>query len=135
MVKTYRDTGSWKNYPTNVHVAQEGEPVRILGAFLGNGIDQVEIWSVVLTKMVAIRKPLMEVLERWKRGHATLYGKKHIIQMIVGGMTQYLTNVQRMPEAIVRRLTKIIRGFLWNDRTNTPVSMSHVCLPVEQGGL
>lgn len=32
VVNTYRDTGKWKNYPENVHVAADGEPVRILGA-------------------------------------------------------------------------------------------------------
>ncbi len=135
MADTYRTTGSWGNYPKGVHVAQEGETVRILGAFFGNGIDQVHVWTVVLTKIVAMRKPLMEVIERWKRGHATVQGKRHVVHMIIGGMTQYLTTVQRMPDSIVNRLNKIIRSYLWDDRRNTPVGLSHVCLPVEQGGL
>ncbi len=57
MATTYQATGGWKDYPRNVHVAQEGEAVRILGAFFGNGVNQTEIWSVVLTKIVAIRPP------------------------------------------------------------------------------
>ncbi len=135
MATTYRETGTWKDYPRNVHVAQEGEAVRILGAFFGNGADQVDIWTLVLTKIVAIRQPLMKVLARWKSGNATIYGKKHIIQMIVGGITQFLTNVQRMPEVIEKRLNKIIQGVLWNDKHSPPVSLEYVYLPADQGGL
>ncbi len=135
MAGTYRTTGTWKNYPLGVHVAQDGEAVRILGAFFGNGIDQVDVWTIVLNKIVAMRKPLMEVMARWREGNATVQGKRHVVQMIIGGMTQYLTTVQRMPEMIVKGLTKIIRGYLWNDRHTPPVAMEHVCLPVPQGGL
>ncbi len=135
MAVTYRTTGTWKNYPRGVHVAQEGEAVRILGAFFGNGVKQVDVWTLVLTKLVAMKKPLMHAMERWRNGHATLQGKKHVVQMIVGGMTQFLTTVQRMPDEILTRLTKIIRNYLWDDRHNTPVGMDSVCLPVEMGGL
>ncbi len=135
MAETYRASGVWRNYPKGVHVAQDREAVRILGAFFGNGVDQIDIWTLVLTKIVAMKKPLMHAIERWKAGHATLQGKKHVVQMIIGGMTQYFTTVQRMPDDIVIRLTRIIRGYLWDDRHNTPVGMEHVCLPAEHGGL
>ncbi len=135
MAETYRVTGRWKNYPRNVHVAQEGEAVRILGAFFGNGIDQVAVWTLVLNRIVAMRKPLMQVIERWRNGHASVQGKRHVIQMIVGGMTQFLTTVQRMPEAIRERLTKIIRSYLWDGRGYTPVALDTVYLPVAAGGL
>ncbi|RDX49698.1 hypothetical protein OH76DRAFT_1307592, partial [Lentinus brumalis] len=148
MADTYCSTGQWKNYPRGVHVAQEGEAVRILGAFFGNGANQIEVWSMVLTKIVAMRQPLMQALARWRVGHKSIFSKKHIIQMIIGGMTQhprgfgipmtfpkYLTTVQRMPEAIVARLNRIIRSFLWDDRRNSPVGLEHVYLPVGQGGL
>ncbi len=135
MAETYRLSGSWKNYPRGVHVAQDGEAVRILGAFLGNGIDQKAIWSLVLSKIVAMRQPLMQVLSRWKKGHATLQGRKHVVQMIVGGITQYLTTVQRMPASIMQRLNQLIRGYLWEDRRNTPVGLTHTYLPIDMGGL
>ncbi len=135
MADTYRTTGSWKNYPRGIHVAQEGEAVRILGAFFGNGVDQTDIWTLVLTKIVAMRKPLMHAIDRWKAGHATIQGKRHVVQMIVGGMTQFFTAVQRMPADIITRLNKIIRGYLWDDRHNTPVGLEYLYLPVAQGGL
>ncbi len=135
MAETYRSTGMWKNYPRNIHVAHDGEAVRILGGFFGNNVCQVGVWTLVLTKLVAMRPPLMKVIERWKTGHATVQGKKHVVQMIVGGITQFLTTVQRMPDAIQQRLNRITRGYLWDDRYNTPVGGEHVALPVGQGGL
>ncbi len=135
MAETYRGTGSWKNYPRGVHVAQDGEAIRILGAFFGNGVSQVETWSLVLTKIVAMRQPLMQVIARWKAGHASIQGKRHVVQMIVGGMTQFLTNVQRMPDEVLTRLNRIIRGYLWDDKSSPPVALEHVCLSVARGGL
>ncbi len=135
MATTYKTSGAWQNYPRGIHIAQDGEAVRILGAFFGNGADQVDIWTVILTKIVAMRKPLMHAISRWKAGHATVQGKKHVVQMIVGGMTQFFTTVQRMPDIILQRLKKIIREYLWDDRHNIPVGLEHVYLPVAKGGL
>ncbi|KAH9848601.1 hypothetical protein C2E23DRAFT_713405, partial [Lenzites betulinus] len=128
LVNTYRTTGAWGNYPQNVHVAREGEPVRILGAFFGNGLDDCGVWSPRLAK-------LDDTLRRWKLGRTTLEGKRHVAQMFVGGMTQFLTDVQRMPKTILSRMTKILRKYIWDDKFNTPVGMSHLCLPFEEGGL
>lgn len=62
-------------------------------------------------------------------------GKKHIIQMIVGDMTQYLTTVQGMPLHIEKRLTAITKNFLWNNVPCAPVNMNTLYLPIKDGGL
>ncbi|CDO71547.1 hypothetical protein BN946_scf184911.g17 [Trametes cinnabarina] len=123
---TYTATGGWKNYPRAVHVAGEGDAIRILGAFLGNGIDECDVWSRTLAKIT-------EALDRWKAGRKSLEGKRHIAQMLFGGMTQFLTDVQRMPPNISQRLTKILWRYIWDDHHNTPVGMSHLMLPFEKG--
>ncbi|CDO76537.1 hypothetical protein BN946_scf184769.g1 [Trametes cinnabarina] len=125
--ETYKATGRWKDYPPNVHIAGEGEPVRILGAFLGSNISECDVWSPRLAK-------IDDTLKRWKLGRTTLEGKRHVAQMFVGGMTQFLTDVQRMPDQIWSRLTKILRKYIWDDKHNTPVGMAHLALPFEQGG-
>ncbi len=128
MVSTYKATGIWKNYPRNVRMADEGEPVRILGAFLGNGVHECEVWTPTLAKLGA-------VLERWQQGITTLDGRRHVVQMFVGGMTQFLSDVQHMPPQICRRLERILREYLWNDRVIPPVSMEYACASREVGGL
>ncbi len=128
MVATYRTTGSWQSYPTQVNIAGDGEPVRILGAFVGNAVEQCDVWTPTLAK-------LESVLERWRQGITTLEGRRHVVQMFIGGMTQFLTDVQTMPALVQRRLERILRRYLWNDRIIPPVSLEHAQADFERGGL
>ncbi|KAJ3008140.1 hypothetical protein NUW54_g3267 [Trametes sanguinea] len=127
VIAAYRATGTWKNLPQNARVAADGEPTRILGAWLGNNLQNCEIWS---PKIEAIRN----VLEKWSRSRPTLEGKRHVVQMFAGGMSQFLTTVQCMPKTVVSRLNAVIRNYLWNDRHSPPVRMEHMYLPVDKGG-
>ncbi|KAJ7182495.1 hypothetical protein C8R43DRAFT_818176, partial [Mycena crocata] len=70
---------------------------------------------------------------RWQTTHPTLEGKRHIISMVIGGRTQYLTRVQGMPQEIEQTLVKLIRSFLWDGKTSR-VSLETMILPVNQGG-
>jgi exonuclease III len=110
-----------------VHIATEGEAVRILGAWFGNGIEESAIWT---PKLDVIDKKL----EIWERGHPSLEGRKHIISMYVGGMTQYLTHVQTMPRHIEDRLEKRIRKFMWEGRSIPPVNLETLYAPPSVGG-
>jgi hypothetical protein len=94
---------------TNIHIANDKEPVRTLGAWIGNNIDQASVWSTTLDKIRA-------ALAQWDKSHPTLFGRRLIIQMIVGGMTQYLTKVQGMPKYAEQALEKIIQNFIWNGK-------------------
>ncbi|OJT07924.1 hypothetical protein TRAPUB_1181, partial [Trametes pubescens] len=40
-----------------------------------------------------------------------------------------------MPKSILARLMKVLRKYMWDDKHNTPVSMAHLYLPFELGGL
>lgn len=74
-------------------------------------------------------------IEDWKKSKPTLEGKRHVIQMFVGGMSQYLTDVQRMPKPVLDRLNVLARAYLWKDKHSPPVAFNQLLLPVEQGGL
>ncbi|OSD03193.1 hypothetical protein PYCCODRAFT_1444584 [Trametes coccinea BRFM310] len=127
VVDAYSGQGSWNNYPRNVHVAADGEAVRILGAWLGNDLANEDIW---LPKLEKIRS----TLDKWTRSRPTLEGKRHVVQMIVGGMSQFLTDVQRMPKAIMDRMNALIRRYLWNDKHTPPVRTEYMLLPADRGG-
>jgi len=81
----------------------------MLGAWIGNNIDQATIWSPVLDR-------IRDNLDGWNRSHPTLFGCRLIIQMVVGGMTQYLAKVQTMPKQVEETLTKTIRNFMWDGK-------------------
>ncbi|KAJ3753756.1 hypothetical protein EV360DRAFT_23380, partial [Lentinula raphanica] len=81
-----------------------------LGALIGNSINQLTPWARVLER-------IDQSLDRWEQSCPTMEGRRLIISMIVGGMTQYLTKVQGMPKEIEHRLEKRIRNFLWDNKT------------------
>ncbi|KAL6306805.1 hypothetical protein BKA93DRAFT_728944, partial [Sparassis latifolia] len=114
--------------PDHVHIAADGKPVRILGAWLGKHVDQANPWSTVIDK-------ISHALTRWNRTHPTFRGKKLIVQMIVGGMSQYLTTVQGMPQQIESTLTKMIRCFIWESDKPPLISLDNLHCPIEEGGI
>ncbi|KAF8079076.1 hypothetical protein FPV67DRAFT_1389873, partial [Lyophyllum atratum] len=110
VIDSRRTAADVQRIPDGLHIAAEGEAVRILGAWFGNGVRKEEPWDRILKKVD-------ECLSRWEKGHPTLEGRKLIVQMMVGGMTQYLTQVQGMPKGVEKRLKKVIRRFVWNEKS------------------
>ena len=127
VVVTRRIHPSEETLANTIHIAQDQESVRMLGAWIGNNIEQAIVWSPVLDK-------IRNNLDRWSKSHPTLFGRRLIVQMVVGGMTQYLAKVQTMPRQIEETLEKIIRNFLWADK-KPPVNIATLYLPIRQGAI
>ncbi|KAL1940025.1 hypothetical protein VTO73DRAFT_9360 [Trametes versicolor] len=128
VVETHKREGRWKNFPEGAQVAADGRAVRMLGAMVGNGVDDGEAWTVRLAKVESAMK-------RWRQSSSTNEGKVNAAQMLVGSMTQFATDVQRMPETVVKRLVAMIRCYVWEDKHHVPVAMEYLYLPKAQGGL
>ena len=45
-----------------ITITKDGTPVRVLGAYIGNKLDQVKIWTLILEK-------IEKKLEQWSRSH------------------------------------------------------------------
>ncbi|KAJ3910792.1 hypothetical protein F5877DRAFT_18422, partial [Lentinula edodes] len=113
--------------PNHLYVARDGEAVRILGAWYGNKLDTEQSWTPVLEKIDIS-------LGRWSANGLTMEGRRHVVQMIIGGMTQYPTVVQGMPKSIEKRLTKRIKTFMWDEKERSPVNEKILYGPLEKGG-
>ncbi|KAF5331328.1 hypothetical protein D9611_011812 [Ephemerocybe angulata] len=116
--------------PPEIHIAGEGEMVRLLGSYYGYGFKQVEVWQPTLEKVKA-------TLGRWGRHRPTLAGRCRAATAIVGSFTQYLTRVQGMPEEIVLALEKIIDDFVFDKngaRVNNAVAIATLKAPLNEGG-
>jgi hypothetical protein len=113
--------------PAHIHIAKNGEPVRILGAWLGNEIDQAVTWAPIV-------EDCSKRLKRWSAAKHSLEGRRLIIQMQVAGVTQYLTKVQGMPKDIETDLDKQVRRFLWNNDRNDTVNRAQMHAPHGRGG-
>jgi len=111
----------------NIKIATEGQPVRVLGAWIGNNVDQATPWTPTIEKIAAS-------LKRWEANHPTTEGRRLITQMIIGGMSQYLAKVQGIPETALKTLEKIIRNFSWNGESKPTVSIAHMTNNTENGG-
>ncbi|KAF5352050.1 hypothetical protein D9758_009406 [Tetrapyrgos nigripes] len=113
--------------PPNLHIAREGEAVRILGAWYGNKIDATQIWAPTIEK-------IDRVLERWAKGSPTMEGRRLITQMFAGGMSQYLTQVQGMPPEVEKRLAKRVSKYIWDEKEKNPVNKDATYLRINEGG-
>ncbi|KAH6867826.1 hypothetical protein BKA70DRAFT_1132449, partial [Coprinopsis sp. MPI-PUGE-AT-0042] len=123
--RTGRDEGG-ERIPDNIHIAEDGEPIRVLGAFVGIDIDEVGVWTPTIEQVI-------RALERWSRTNPTVEGRRHIVNMEVGGRTQYREDVQGMPEIVRRAINKLISTFMWNGK---PPAVDRITMsePVELGG-
>lgn len=113
--------------PDHIHIAEDREPTRILGAWIGNHIDNA-------TPLTPILESIERELNQWGKSHPTLEGQKFICQQIVAGKTQYLAKVQEMPPHIEKALTKTIKTFMWNKEGTAPVNLETLYAPIENGG-
>ncbi|KIK37672.1 hypothetical protein CY34DRAFT_42024, partial [Suillus luteus UH-Slu-Lm8-n1] len=75
-------------FEPNIKIAKDGFPIRSLGAWIGNKLDNTTPWEPVLDKIIN------QNLQTWNKGDPSLDRKWLITQMFIGGMTQFLTKAQ-----------------------------------------
>ncbi|EIW56837.1 uncharacterized protein TRAVEDRAFT_104345, partial [Trametes versicolor FP-101664 SS1] len=114
--------------PADMHIAAEGQSVRILGAWVGNKIDLTTPWEPVVS---AIRTNLT----RWGKRNPTMYGRKLILGLELGGRTQFLTKAITMPASIEKELEREAKSFIWKGAAHPTVNKETLQLPVAEGGL
>jgi exonuclease III len=106
----------------SIRIAADGHAIRSLGAWIGNNVDNAEPWSPIMDS-------IKSSLDQWQKGHPTMKGKRLIVQMVVGGKTQYLTRAQGMPVEVEKRISKMVREFIWDSPTASPISMATLSKP------
>ena len=111
-----------------VHIAADGEAVRSLGAWIGNKTNDTDPWEPILDNV-------SKALNRWKKTHPTMAGRKIIVQTIIGGHTQFLTKAQGMPATIEKALIKMTRDFMWEEDSSPQIALDALQHPIEEGGL
>ncbi|KAI5887315.1 uncharacterized protein SCHCODRAFT_02466534, partial [Schizophyllum commune H4-8] len=92
--------------PTDLHIAQDAEPIRSLGAWVGNKIKQAGIWSKQIERSHSH-------LTRAEQTNPSMEGRKHMNDMYVRQTTEYLCKVQGMPKMIETMLDKMANSAFW----------------------
>ena len=88
-----------------IRIANDGEATQSLGAWIRNNTNNATLWKPIIDRA-------HKNLELWNKLHPTLLRRKIIVQMIIGGSTQFLTMAQGMPKHIESTLIKMIRNFM-----------------------
>ncbi|KAJ8457104.1 hypothetical protein ONZ45_g18449 [Pleurotus djamor] len=112
--------------PEHMTIIKDGDLTRILGAWFGNNCDTQSPWTPIIERIDS-------ELERWGKSHPTFQGRKHIIQMEIGGRTQYLAKVQGMNKQTENAIKKRIRSFFWDGKTSQ-VKEDTIYAPIDEGG-
>ena len=127
VVRTARTNPISATFDQNIRIAKDGQAIRMLGAWIGNNIDDSAIWSPILEKIDSR-------LQRWDRKKPSIEGRKIIIQWTIGSMSQYLTCAQGIPSNIESALTKCIRSFIWDGEGKSNASTNLLCALTNRGG-
>lgn len=109
---------------TCIHISKDREAVISLRAWIGNHAVDLTPWELTLDKM---RKKI----EPWKRSNITLYGKRLMIQAIIGGLTQFLAMAQGMLVHIKAAITHKIRDFIWDNNTALRMALKYLEKPIK----
>ena len=127
VIQTARTNLTSVPFHENIRIAKDGQAIRILGAWLGNGIDEFAVWSPIIEKIDAR-------LKRWDLKKPSIEGRKIIAQWTIGAMTQYLSCAQGMPANIEKALTKRLAKFAWDGSGKPNASLDLLCAPTSKGG-
>ncbi|KAF5320474.1 hypothetical protein D9611_010696 [Ephemerocybe angulata] len=117
--------------PPDMHIAQKGEPVRILGAYYGDSISIDDVWKPIVEKVRC-------TLARWDRSRPTIRGRAQAANIMVGGYTQYLVKVQGMSESTLRVLEEAVDDFVYakkGEKKANAVGIEVLQYPYPDGGL
>lgn len=114
--------------PEGINIIPDNCDVRILGARVGNNIMADAPWLPIL-------ETIQHHFDLWDQCHPTIFGRKMIVEMEVGGRTQYLAKVQGMPKHVQQQIIKMTRSFIWKGQTHPMIGMDTLFRPVDEGGL
>jgi len=109
-------------------IVKDGESMRTLGAFVGNGITQYPKWNIILEKQKA-------VLEMWEKHRPTLFERIMILKALAQSRALFLAMVSGMPMDIADQMASLFHGFLWEHKRNGLIPWNQAIAPVEEGGL
>jgi hypothetical protein len=107
-------------------IVPDTQTCRFLGAWVGNDVSYMTPWPEVIEN-------ISRDLSRWNSKRPTLEGRRHIINMFIGGKTQYLTRVQGMPKETEEILVRMRDDFLWEGK-KPRIAHQTMCLPLNEGG-
>ncbi|KIO31913.1 hypothetical protein M407DRAFT_42709, partial [Tulasnella calospora MUT 4182] len=110
--------------PRGARILKPGEPLRILGGFIGTELDQNEIWKGVTTNIEQLA---------WSKRRLTLKGRKLIVSFIIQSRAQYLMMTNDPPPSIVKRVEKATHKVMWGGKKRGLTTMPELYKSYDEG--
>ena len=101
--------GENNQIPDHVNLIKDGDTMRMLGAWVGNGINIEEKWKTIIMKQ-------QKIMNIWKKSRPTFRGKELILKALTTSKSWFLATVNGMPKHIQREMEKNMKDFLWDGR-------------------
>jgi hypothetical protein len=111
-----------------VTIIKDGEPMRTLGAWVGNNADTTQQWDWIIKKQE-------RVIKTWEGNHLSYQGKELILKALIQSRAVFLTTVNGMPKNIEEKIAKMYKDFLWDGKKKGLITWKQAAAPRELGGL
>ena len=73
-------------------------------------------------------------INSWTASSLSIAGRAELVRSVLQGVECFWLSIFPIPSAIIDRITRLCRNFLWNKRHH-PVAWKSLCLPKAEGGL
>ena len=113
--------------PDNINIIKEGQTMRTLGAWVGNGGNQNPQWKKILDKQ-------KEIMDTWEKSRLSYRGKELILKALVQSRALFLATVNGMPKETQEKMQKQMRSFLWEGKRGK-ISWNKATKNRDEGGL
>jgi len=121
-----REFNNWK-IDNEIHIAKEGEAVRILGSWQGNKVNIQDKWNEMMEKQ-------LKTMKWWNFHYPSVMGRVLIVKALVISLAYYLMTVNGITRKCLLAMEKNIRHFIWNGRKGQ-IAWERAILPVKEGGI
>jgi hypothetical protein len=111
-----------------IKIIKEGESMRTLGAWVGNYRDDGIQWERII-------KSQEKVIERWAKMNMSLKGKEIVLKALVQSKAIFLATVNGISQDVEKRMTKMYKDFVWNEKKKGLMSWEQIIAPRTKGGL
>ncbi|KAL0453511.1 UNVERIFIED_CONTAM: hypothetical protein Slati_1329200 [Sesamum latifolium] len=102
-------------------------PVRYLGIPLAAQRLSVTDYSPLVDQIA-------KSISKWTVKSLLYAGRLKLIRSVIQGVECYWLQIFPLPAAVVEKIHRLCRNFLWNSR-RAPVAWEEICHPKEEGGL
>jgi ribonuclease HI/exonuclease III len=112
----------------DIKIIKDGECMRTLGAWVGNGDGRVDKWNKIIQDQ-------QQIMELWQRMHLSFKGKELVLKALIQSKAVFLATVNGMPKDIEETMQKNMKDFLWEGKERGLVRWEIAITDKKKGGL